>query len=162
MKKISSLVTAAAASLLLGCNDHLLLAPSGTTANSKLTICHAVGKKGKFELITIKASAAQAHIDHGDFLAPAGATKASQCIVTPPSPVDTVVVVPPVVVPPVVVDTVVVVPPVVVPPVVDTVVVPPVVVPPIVEDGEGTKTVPDEDRENLPCISDDWRPECQL
>jgi hypothetical protein len=128
MKKTTLLAPViAAATLMIGCNDYLCLAPAGTTANSKLTICHVTGKKGKFELVTVKASAAQAHVDHGDFLAPAGATKASQCVE-------------PVVVPPVV-DTVVVVPPVVVPPVVvPPVVVPPVVIPPVVVDPTPTPT----------------------
>jgi hypothetical protein len=144
MKKTTLLAPViAAATLMIGCNDYLCLAPAGTTANSKLTICHVTGKKGKFELITVKASAASAHVDHGDFLAPTGATKASQCVepvVVPP------VVVPPVVVPPVVVDTVVVppvvVPPVVVPPVVvPPVVGPPVVIPPVVVDPTPTPEV---------------------
>jgi hypothetical protein len=132
MKKTTLLAPViAAATLMIGCNDYLCLAPAGTTASSKLTICHVTGKKGKFELITVKASAAAAHVDHGDFLAPTGATKASQCVepvVVPPVVVPPVVV-PPVVVPPVVVPEVVV-PPVVVPPVV----VPPVVIPPVVVD----------------------------
>jgi hypothetical protein len=148
MKKTTLLAPViAAATLMIGCNDYLCLAPAGTTANSKVTICHVTGKKGKFELVTVKASAAQAHVDHGDFLAPAGATKASQCVepVVVPPVVDTVVVVPPVVVPPVVVPPVVVppvvVPPVVVPPVVvPPVVVPPVVIPPVVVDPTPTPT----------------------
>jgi hypothetical protein len=148
MKKLALLIPVAASALLMmGCHQYLCLAPAGTTANSKLTICHKTGKAGKFELLTIKASAADAHIKHGDFLAPAGAKKAKDCVEPTTPPTDTVVVVPPividtVVVPPVVVPPVVT-PPVVTPPVViDTVVVvPPVVVPPVVVDptpGPGT------------------------
>ncbi len=109
----------AIASLMVACKDYSCLVPAGTTASTKLNICHVIGKKDKYELISVKASAAEGHIDHGDFLAPKGAKKDKDCV--PP------VVVPPVVVPPVVVEPpVVVVPPVVVTP--QVVVVPPVFV----------------------------------
>jgi|GEM_PF-6520045 len=137
MKKTPLAISfAAAAMLLTGCSEYLCLAPPGTTANSKLTLCKPTGKAGKFELITVKASAAEAHVKKGAFLAPAGAKKASDCVIPVTPPTDTVVVVPPVVVPPVVV------PPVVVPPVViDTVVVvPPIVVDPTPTPGPGTST----------------------
>jgi hypothetical protein len=164
MKKSLLLVpVAAAAALMVGCTDYLCVAPPGTTQNTKFTMCHATGaKKGdKYTLVTVSGQAAAEHYDHGDFLAPSGAKKASECkvpvIVVPPVVVPPVVVppivVPPIVVPPVVVPPVVV-PPVVVPPVVvPPIVVPPIVVPPIVvppvttpsEDDGSSTDVPDEE-----------------
>lgn len=141
---ISALTTSA---LVFGCNDYALLVPPGTSADSKLSICHVTGKAGKYQLISVKASAAQAHADHGDFLAPAGATRNSDCVdpstvppVTPPP-----VAVPPVAVPPAAV------PPAAVPDttsVVDTIV-------------DAVKQLPDEIKD-IPCIVDPSQPQCQL
>jgi hypothetical protein len=143
MKKLTLLIPVAASALLMmGCQDLLCLAPPGTKANTKLTICSPNGKSGKFKLITVSAAAAAAHVELGGFLAPAGAKKDKDCVV-PTTPDEPVVEVPPVVVdpgvviPPVVVDPGVVVPPVVDEPVVEE----PVVVPPTTVDptpGPGT------------------------
>ena len=81
-------------------------------------------------------------------LAPAGATKNSDCV--PP------VVVPPVVVPPTGIPTTI-------PP--DTTVVPPVVVPPVVVPPADTVTPVKElppEVVDVPCIVDPWQPQCQL
>jgi hypothetical protein len=165
MKKMLLIPAALAAALMTGCTEYLNLVPAGTTADSKLAVCHVAGPKGKYKLISVKASAAQAHADHGDFLAPAGAKKDADCV--PP------VVVPPVVVPPTgtptTVDTTVVVPPVVVPPVVvppttvDTpVVVPPVVVPPVVDTVvEAVKELPTGLGQQT-CYISPWLPECEI
>jgi hypothetical protein len=158
MKNFLLIPAALATTMALGCTEYLALAPAGTTANSKLSVCHVSGKKGKYDLISVKVSAAQAHADHGDFLAPAGAKKNSDCVEpTPTPPTDTI---PPVVVPPT--DTV---PPVVVPPA-DT--VPPVVVPPVVVLPPVIDTVVDAVKElpvelkDIPCIIDASQPQCQL
>ncbi len=147
MKKLTLLAAAAASFLALGCSEYLCLAPPGTTASSKLTLCHVKGN-GKYELITVKASAAQAHADHGDFLAPAGAKKNSDCVEPAPVP-------PPVTPPPT--GTPETVPPTTTPPA-DTV---PPTLPPLPIEDDIVKELPEEIRD-IPCAVDDSQPQCQL
>ena len=110
------------------------------------------GKKGKYNLITVKASAAQAHADHGDFLAPVGAKKDADCV--PP------VVIPPVIVPPTGIPTTV--PPTTIPTdTVPPVVVPPVVIPTVDSVVGSVKELPPE-IQDVPCIVNPWQPQCQL
>jgi hypothetical protein len=148
MKKMLLIPAAIAATLAFGCTDYSCLVPAGTTANSKLSICHVTGKAGKYELISVKASAAQAHADHGDFLAPAGAKKNSDCV----EPVT----VPPVTVPPTGTGTSTgggtTVPPVTVPP--TTIPVVDSILDPVKQLPDSIKTVS--------CIVDPSQPQCQL
>ncbi len=96
------LATLAAASVLalIGCNQSLgpneglsvtepesVIAARAAAANAgRVTICHKTGNG--YNLITVSGNAVQAHLGHGDHVAPEGATSAADCALDPVDPVD--------------------------------------------------------------------------